>query len=149
MGKVDVYDRAESVMADGHITILRINDKYDPRFIACFLRSPFGQLQFERWFTGSSGQIEIPPTDIGEFIVPKSDEGGILLKDQRELADDVLGHLEKSLDLKKDAKYMRTLARDLLVQKLGIECRFTNYFFKSGSEKRVVTPLCVVLIRNH
>jgi hypothetical protein len=32
---------------------------FDSRFVSYFLRSPIGQLRFENWFTGLSGQVEL------------------------------------------------------------------------------------------
>ena len=75
LGKVDVYDRDEPAIVDGHISIVRVNENYNPYFLAYFLRSHLGQLQFEKWFTGSSGQIELQPPDLAKFIVPACGTG--------------------------------------------------------------------------
>jgi len=104
MGKVDIYDRDEPAMVDGHISIVRVNKDYDPFFIAYFLRCHFGRLQFEKWFTGSSGQIELKPTDLGKFLVPDSSENGIPLNEQRHIAKLVTERLNNSWDLKRQAK---------------------------------------------
>ena len=69
LGKVDIYDRKEPAFVDGHISIVRLKEDYDPYFIMYFLRSTLGQIQFEKWFSGSSGQIEIQPTELGKFLL--------------------------------------------------------------------------------
>jgi hypothetical protein len=104
MGKVDIYDREEPAMVDGHISIVRVNRSYDPCFIAYFLRCHFGRLQFEKWFTGSSGQIELQPTDLGKFIVPDNSESGILLNEQKRISTLVTERLKKSWNLECQAK---------------------------------------------
>ncbi len=73
VGKIDFYDLEEPAYADGHISIVRVNEEYDPYFVTYFLRSALGQLQFDKWFTGSSGQIEVQPADLSRFIVPSND----------------------------------------------------------------------------
>ena len=104
MGKVDIYDRDEPAMVDGHISIVRLNKEYDPHFIAYFLRCHFGWLQFEKWFTGSSGQIELQPTDLGKFIVPDNSDNGFPIKEQKRISTLVTEHLKASLDFERKAK---------------------------------------------
>lgn len=120
MGKVGIYDRDEPAMVDGHISIVRVNKDYDPFFIAHFLRCHFGQLQFEKWFTGSSGQIELQPTDLGKFIVPDSTENGIPLNDQRHIAKRVTERLNNSRDLKQEAKVKWQAAKEKFAGMLGL-----------------------------
>ena len=103
MGKVDIYDRDEPAMVDGHISIVRVDDGYEPYFIAYFLRSHFGQLQFEKWFTGSSGQIEVQPYDLGRFLVPANDAKGIPPVDQRRIATAITQQLEEARILERRA----------------------------------------------
>jgi len=79
MGKIDIYDLEEPAIADGHISILRIINEYDPNYIASYLRSHLGKIQFERWWNGSSGQIELQPTDLEKFIIPDGAEWRILI----------------------------------------------------------------------
>ncbi len=104
MGKVDIYERDEPAMVDGHISIVRVNEDYDPYFIAYFLRSHLGQLQFEKWFTGSSGQIELQPTDLGKFIVPASSDGGVKLDEQKLIANAITEQLNKARLLERQAE---------------------------------------------
>ncbi|MEQ1439923.1 hypothetical protein AAG565_11200 [Fontimonas sp. SYSU GA230001] len=56
-------------MPDNHVTILRPNGDLDPVYLAIFLNSLAGQLQVEQRLRGSSGQIELYPNDIAEFLV--------------------------------------------------------------------------------
>lgn len=104
MGKVDVYDRDEPAIVDTHISIVRLNESYDPWFVAYFLRSHLGQLQFEKWFTGSSGQIEIQPQDLGRFILPASLREGIPLSEQKRITSEITQHLEVARTVEQQAK---------------------------------------------
>lgn len=117
MGKVDIYDRDAPAMADGHISILRANpEEYDPYFVAYFLRSHLGQLQFEKWFTGSSGQIEIQPPDLGRFILPDNSKRGLPIDEQRGLAAEVTARIERARDLERLAREKRQEAEDAFEQ---------------------------------
>ncbi len=115
MGKVDIYDREEPAMVDGHISIVRVNKNYDPYFIAYFLRCHFGRLQFEKWFTGSSGQIELQPTDLGKFIVPDNSETGIPLNEQKRISILITEYFKKSKDFQYQAKAQRQEVRKTFV----------------------------------
>lgn len=87
MGKVDIYDLDELAVADSHLTILRVGAEYDSYFVAYYLRSEIGQLQIEKWFTGSSGQIELQPDDIRQFLIPASNtSSGIPMAEQQRIA---------------------------------------------------------------
>lgn len=87
MGKVDVYERDEDAIVDGHVTIIRVNPLYyDPYFVAYYLRSYLGQVQIEKWFSGSSGQIELQPDEIRQFILPAPDDTGLPLAEQQRIA---------------------------------------------------------------
>jgi len=116
MGKVDIYDRDEPAMVDGHISIVRVNKDFDHTFITLFLRCHFGQLQFEKWFTGSSGQIELQPIDLGKFIVPDSSKNGIPLNEQWRIAERVAEQLNKSQDLERQAKAKWQEAREKFIE---------------------------------
>jgi len=89
IGKVDVYDRDERAIVDGHVSILRLKEGYDPYFMASFLRSHLGKIQFEKWWSGSSGQIEIQPSDLERFIVPDNTVSGIPLSEQRRISEQI------------------------------------------------------------
>ncbi len=105
MGKVDVYDRAERAMASGELLVLRVNRECDPYFVCYFMRSPLGQVQFDKWFSGSSGQIHIYNTGLAAFLVPATGARGIPLEDQKRIARLVTRGLEK-------ARKMERLARE-------------------------------------
>jgi len=123
VGKIDVFDRDEPAFADGHISILRLNEDYDQYFVCYFLRSSLGQIQFEKWFTGSSGQIEIQPEDMGKFILPRSSNDGIPLTKQKEIAMKITEKLNDSLELEIKArekwKEAKETFENLLVKELN------------------------------
>ncbi len=55
-------------MPDNHVTIIRC-PTMDPVFLSVYLNSVAGQMQVERFYKGSSGQIELYPEDIGNFLI--------------------------------------------------------------------------------
>jgi type I restriction enzyme M protein len=71
LGKSAVYDLDTPAIADGHITIIRVNrEEVDPYFLADYLRKGFGRVQSNRLFTGSTGLIELTPEDVQTIVVP-------------------------------------------------------------------------------
>ena len=120
MGKVDVYERDKPAMADGHISILRVNTEYDPYFVAYYLRCHLGQIQFDKWWSGSSGQIEIQSEDLGEFLIPESSDDGIPLDKQKEIAKEIAEKLKELLEMEKQANEKWEEAKKLF-EKLVLE----------------------------
>lgn len=71
MGRCAAYLYEDKALPDNHITILRptVDADLDPVFLATQLNSVVGQMQVEQYFKGSSGQIELYPTEIREFRI--------------------------------------------------------------------------------
>lgn len=71
LGRCAAYLNDNKAIPDNHVTILRVRERVDldPVFLAAQLNSVAGQMQVDRYFKGSSGQIELYPTDIKEFQV--------------------------------------------------------------------------------
>jgi type I restriction enzyme M protein len=70
LGKCCVYDLDKPAIADGHVTIIRVNSKkINPYYLADYLRNGFGALQIQRFFTGSTGLIELTPDHVDRIIV--------------------------------------------------------------------------------
>lgn len=71
IGKVDLMEHKIEMFADGHISILRINEKKClKKFLVYYLRSVLGSYQIEKIYVGSTNQIEIYPEQIGNIILP-------------------------------------------------------------------------------
>jgi restriction endonuclease S subunit len=68
IGRCAPYLHQEYALPDNHVTILRPHT-LDPVYLAVYLSSFIGQLQVEKFFKGSSGQIELYPSDIQEFLI--------------------------------------------------------------------------------
>ena len=60
LGKAAAYDSDAPAVADGHVSIIRLNNDVLPEYVAWFLRSEYGQRQMSRLFTGATGLIELP-----------------------------------------------------------------------------------------
>lgn len=57
---------------DSHINIIVVKNKtyLNPYFLTIFLQSYYGQIQIIRYYSGTSGQIEIYPRDFNYFKIP-------------------------------------------------------------------------------
>jgi hypothetical protein len=70
IGRSAPYLHTGKAIPDNHVTILRPkNAAVDPVYLSVFINSLAGQFQVEQRLHGSSGQIELYPTDIAEFTV--------------------------------------------------------------------------------
>ena len=74
IGRVAVFNSKFPAVADGHISIVRLEEPDAAWYIAAFLLSDLGQRQIYRYINGSSGQVEIYPQDLARIWVkpPKS-----------------------------------------------------------------------------
>ena len=84
IGRAAPYLHDQNAIPDNHVTILR-TDILNPIFLSVYLNSIAGKYQVDKYFKGSSGQIELYPKDIDCFYMPLVDE-----TIQTEIADLVL-----------------------------------------------------------
>ena len=69
IGRAAPYLHADPAIPDNHVTILRPKQGLDAVYLSVFLNSMAGQWQVEERLRGSSGQIELYPTDIAKFTI--------------------------------------------------------------------------------
>ena len=70
IGRAAAYLYDEPALPDNHVTILRPRSgSIDPIYLSVFLNTIAGQWQVEKYLRGSSGQIELYPTDIAQFKI--------------------------------------------------------------------------------
>lgn len=70
IGRSAPYLHSGMAIPDNHVTVLRPKpNAIDPLYLSVFLNSLAGQMQVEQRLHGSSGQIELYPSDIAEFVV--------------------------------------------------------------------------------
>ena len=111
MGKVDVFEHDTPALISGELLSLRVNEHYDPYFIAFFLRSHLGQIQIEKYWTGSSGQIHLYDKDVTNFVVP-SDES-VPKELQIEISKEIKKNLERAISLEDQARTILVEAEEV------------------------------------
>ena len=119
MGKVDVFDSDKDAVADGHISIFQSKQGYDLLFIAYYLRSHLGKIQFERWWSGSSGQIELQIEDFMKFIIPDNSERGIPLSKQQIISERISMIENHIAGLKEERKRVSEIAEKEFLGQIG------------------------------
>ena len=91
LGKIDLLEDEQSLVTDGHVSIIRVNeDKYNRLFFTYFFRSILGYFQIERDFTGATNQIELYANEITNFQIPD-----ISLEKQQKIVDEIKVELDK------------------------------------------------------
>ena len=73
IGRVDTYRYGSPAVADGHITICRLNPDLNRDYVVEFLRSEIGQIQMLRHVSGSTGQTELLVDHLRSIRVPMPD----------------------------------------------------------------------------
>ena len=70
LGKACVYDSKWPAIADGHVTVIRVDQKkVYPYYLADYLRAGGGAIQIERLYTGATGLIELQPEEVDQILV--------------------------------------------------------------------------------
>ena len=70
LGKACVYDSKWPAVADGHVTVIRVDPKQlNPFYLADYLRAGAGAIQIERLYTGATGLIELQPEEVDQILV--------------------------------------------------------------------------------
>ena len=70
LGKCCVFDKNIPAVADGHVTIIRVDKKViNPYYLADYLRCGFGAKQIACYYSGSTGIIELTPEQVDMIIV--------------------------------------------------------------------------------
>lgn len=70
LGKACVYDSKWPAVADGHVTVIRVNpQQVNPYYLADYLRAGAGAVQVERFYTGATGLIELQPEEADQILV--------------------------------------------------------------------------------
>lgn len=96
--------------ADGHVTVLKPKSGVDYSYLSAVLQSRIGQIQFERWQRGSSGQIEIYPEDILRMLIPSLPEN---------IKSKISSLWRESVDLVQRAKTFYPEAEQELLERLS------------------------------
>ena len=68
IGRCAPYLFEQEALPDNHVTILR-TDSLDSVYLSVYLNSIIGKLLVEKYFKGSSGQIELYPNEISHFLI--------------------------------------------------------------------------------
>lgn len=104
MGRCAPYLREDKALPDNHVTILRMKPEtgIEPVFLSVQLNSIIGQMQVEQYFKGSSGQIELYPSEIKEFR--------IWLAPQK-IQQQIKSHLEQAHQSRQEAQALLAKAK--------------------------------------
>ena len=69
IGRVVRYPYGDPSIADGHVTIVRLQSGVVVQYVLEFLRSEYGQIQMLRSISGSTGQTELLANYIQDLII--------------------------------------------------------------------------------
>jgi type I restriction enzyme S subunit len=110
LGKIDLLEEEQDLVADSHVSIIRIDDnKYSRQFFTYFFRCILGYFQIERDFTGATNQIELYADEISNFQIPN-----IPLKAQQKIVDEVKSELDKQEAIKKKIEKERNKIDEII-----------------------------------
>ena len=116
LGKIDLVETDEDLVADGHLSILRIDEKkYNHLFLVYFFRCVLGYFQIERDFTGATNQIELYANEIGNFLIPN-----LPLSHQQKIVDEIKLELDAQELIKKQIESERQKIDAIIEQAISL-----------------------------
>ncbi|TCB95880.1 type I restriction endonuclease subunit M [Kosakonia quasisacchari] len=111
LGKCAVFDLEVKAIADGHVTLIRVDPQViDPYYLCDFLRCGFGAEQVNRLYTGSTGMIELTPEQVDSIIVDMRSG----LAEQKQLSSQVRALETRYIDALKEAESINAKALTIL-----------------------------------
>lgn len=131
IGKVDIFQEKMDIAVDGHITIIRVKEEYNPRYVLHYLRSRIGYNQIERFTTGCTGQTELNYKHVENF--------NILIPKNKTIQDKIVAHveeyIEKSYSSFKHFKEVVIKLKKIIDDICSIQHKIFQNFFILSSEK--------------
>jgi len=70
IGKIGIVNRYDNLIYSGDMLRLRANGSVSPHYLLLTLDNHLGQVQFNRWITGSTNG-HLSPRDVGKVLVPR------------------------------------------------------------------------------
>lgn len=70
IGKIGIVNRYENLVFSGDMLRLRVNSEISPHYLLVALDHQLGQVQFNRWITGSTNG-HLAPRDVRRILVPR------------------------------------------------------------------------------
>lgn len=100
LGKCCVYRSPKPAIADGHVTIIRVDvSRVVPEYLCDYLRAGFGAQQINRLFSGSTGLIELTPQQVASIYVDllaDTDKQNMAYKNLREAERDCAKRIQEA-----------------------------------------------------
>ena len=106
IGKIAIVKCYKQLAFSGDLLCLRVAPKIDPHYLLAALDHVIGQVQFNRWITGSTNG-HLAPRDVGRILVPR-------LKDSIE--ERIAGLVEESLRKRVDSEGLLNQAKTRVEQ---------------------------------
>lgn len=126
LGRAACYQSEQLAIADNHVSIIRPNNHIClPVYLSLFLNSPAGLAQSEMYQAGSSGQLELYPQHITQFLIylPKNDKGDIDLKWQEKLAEKVNSASRAKIEAQVNLEEAKQLVEEKIAQEFANQVR--------------------------
>lgn len=106
IGKIGIVNRYESLVFSGDMLRLRANGSISPHYLLLTLDHHIGQVQFNRWITGSTNG-HLAPRDVGRVLVPRL---------VPEIEEQIAGLVVESLEKRQESEQLLDQAKTRVEQ---------------------------------
>jgi type I restriction enzyme M protein len=131
IGRCAPYLYEQEALPDNHVTILR-TELLDSVYLSIYLNSIIGKLFVEKHFKGSSGQIELYPNEIAQFLVwnaPKS------------VQQEIRSKVEASHQMREKSKQLLEIAKTGVERAIETDEATATAWINQQLEALELTPL--------
>ena len=106
IGKIGIVRRYKQLAFSGDLLCLKANSEINPHYLLAALDHTIGQIQFNRWITGSTNG-HLAPRDVGRVLVPRLKKG---------IEAHIAGLVEESLSKRVESEQLLDQAKTLVEQ---------------------------------
>lgn len=106
IGKIGIVNRYDNLVFSGDMLRLRVNHSISPHYLLLTLDHHLGQVQFNRWITGSTNG-HLAPRDVGRVLVPRL---------AAELEEQISVLIEGSLEKRQESEQLLDQAKSRVEQ---------------------------------
>ncbi len=109
IGKIGLVSRYEELTFSGDMLAIRANGSIDPHYLLAVLSHCVGQVQLQRWITGSTNG-HLSPHDVGRVLVPRLD---------KETESKIASLMKESIDKTHESERLLNQAKRLVEELIG------------------------------
>lgn len=111
IGKTGFVMNDDDISVDGHVSIIRLRESINKKYVLYYLQSILGVFQVEKKYSGATNQIELYPHQIERFLIVWPDA-----KKQAEIVNEIENCLQEQIKIRKEIQTIYDLIAEMIAK---------------------------------